>query len=451
MLQPVSYVLNSNFVKTNSKNDKQVFVNDIPNNNQTELANYEVSRAILNRNSISFRNLSQPIEVTDKYNKKIEGKDHLDLPNIHMYEYPDTNLQVIVNTQENSKLNTPKYSIMIENNEYKKHDLLKEKLLYFLLNNRDDLDIVNTSFCFSIFDSENADLLNAIDKINHRVFNLKFDNQDLNTAKKKLNAFLESPEYISTNKSIKKLYKDTDLKTDDELQTEIENITCTDMQKYYKEYLNNSNVSSFLTIPKDYFEKNKNTVLKLINPKTNLKFLTKNIAVANIPKFIGNMTIIDKSTLKIPTKATNTKDSLIENIAINILNSNEDFSTNYSLDTDYFSIPLELKNTSPVKYHCKFCNVNINNDNKNFKDFSQSLNLICKNNLKQEVEKQKNEIKEKLKQTFTGERLDLIKHLELMSYSDEIFNLYENIDSIEENDIKQYYKNLISVQDKEIT
>ena len=134
-----------------------------------------------------------------------------------------------------------------------------------------------------------------------------------------------------------------------------------------------------------------------------------------------------------------------------ILNSNETFSKNYSLDTDYFSIPLELKNTSPVKYHCKLCNVNINNDNKNFKDFSQSLNLMCKNNLKQEVEKQKNEIKEKLKQTFTGERLDLIKHLELMSYSDEIFNLYENIDTIEENDIKQYYKNLISVQDKEIT
>ena len=32
MLQPVSYVLNSNFVKTNSKNDKQEFVKDIPNN-----------------------------------------------------------------------------------------------------------------------------------------------------------------------------------------------------------------------------------------------------------------------------------------------------------------------------------------------------------------------------------------------------------------------------------
>ena len=133
MLQPVSYVLNSNFVKTNSKNDKQVFTKDIQNNNQTELANYEVGQAILNRNNISFRNLSQPIEVTDKYNKKIEGKDHLDLPNIHVYEYPDTNLQVIVNTQENSKLNTPKYSIMIENNEYKKARFIKRKIVIFFI------------------------------------------------------------------------------------------------------------------------------------------------------------------------------------------------------------------------------------------------------------------------------------------------------------------------------
>ena len=28
--------------------------------------------------------------------EKIEGKDHLDLPNIHVYEYPDTNLQVFI-------------------------------------------------------------------------------------------------------------------------------------------------------------------------------------------------------------------------------------------------------------------------------------------------------------------------------------------------------------------
>lgn len=47
VLQPVSYVLNSNFVKTNCKNDKQVFAKDIQNNNQTELSDYKVGQAIL--------------------------------------------------------------------------------------------------------------------------------------------------------------------------------------------------------------------------------------------------------------------------------------------------------------------------------------------------------------------------------------------------------------------
>ena len=48
MLQPVSYILNSNFVKPNVRNDRQVFANDIQDNNRTELANYEVGQAILN-------------------------------------------------------------------------------------------------------------------------------------------------------------------------------------------------------------------------------------------------------------------------------------------------------------------------------------------------------------------------------------------------------------------
>ena len=67
-----------------------------------------------------------------------------------------------------------------------------------------------------------------------------------------------------------------------------------------------------------------------------------------------------------------------------------------------------------------------------------------------EFEKQKKEIKDKLKQTFTGERLDFIKHLELISYSEEVFNLFEIIDSISEDDIKQYYKNLTLSKKKEV-
>ena len=234
-----------------------------------ELANYEVGQMILNRNNISFRNLTTPIEVTDKYDIKTEGKDHLDLPNIHVYEYPDTNLQVFVNADdnikafENNKLEFPRYSIFIENNDYKKHDLLKEKLLCFLLN-KHDTNVTSSSFCLSTFNLEDTDLSNHIKKTNQDIFDKKFDNKNLEDAKKELKAFLKSPEYIEQNKYAKKLYSNNDLKSDKELEREIEDVTVDDMQKYYEEYLKNSSVRVFLTTSKEYFEQNKNILLKQI-------------------------------------------------------------------------------------------------------------------------------------------------------------------------------------------
>ena len=418
--------------------------------NNVELSNYEVGQAILNRNNISFRNLAMPIEVTDKYNKKTEGKDHLDLPNIHVYEYSDTNLQVYVNADDkiktigNSELETPKYSIIIENNSYEKHDLLKEKLLCFLLN-KNNTKVIGSGFCLSISNLENTNLSNNIEKINQEIFVEKFDKIKLENAKNELKAFFKSQEYMEQNKYAKKLYNNKDLKSYKELEREIEDITVDDMQKYYEEYLKNSNVKAFLTTSRKYFEQNKDTILKQINPKTNLKFLNSDIVTSNLPKLDDNTLIVDKSTLKIPTKAVNTKDSIIENIAINILNLDKDINKNYSLGTEHFSIPLELKNNTPIKYHCNFCTIDIKDNDKDFTDFSNALNQICNKDLTSEIEKQKYEIKEKLKQTFTGERLDFIKHLELMSYSDEVFNLYEIIDSISEDDIKQYYDDLASI------
>ena len=423
MINPVSFnVVNNQYL--NKKTQKgEMLNNSLPQT--SELSNYEVGQAILNRNNISFRNLATPIEVTNKYNKKTEGKDHLDLPNIHVYEYPDTNLRVFVNADDNIKtsgkdgLETQKYSIIIENNSYEKHDLLKEKLLCFLLN-KNSTDVISSSFCLSILNSEDTDFSNNIQKINQELFAKKFNKKDLEDAKNELKVFLKSPEYIEQNRYAKKLYNNNDLKSDEEIKREIEDVTVDDMQKYYEEYFKDSSVKVFLTTSKEYFEQNKDVILEQINPKTNLKFLNSDTTTSNVPKLVENTLIVDKSTLKIPTKAVNTKDSVIENIAINILNSDEDFNKDYLLDTEHFSIPLELKN--------KFCN----------KD------------LESEIEKQKKEIKDKLKQTFTGERLDFIKHLELISYSEEVFNLFEIIDSISEDDIKQYYKNLTLSKKKEV-
>ena len=98
------------------------------------LSGYKAGRAMFLRNNITFRNLATPIEVTDKYNKKIEGKDHLDLPNIHVYEYPDTNLQVIVNEISDIRdKNKFQISFSLLNNGIKNDSVTKKNILMELI------------------------------------------------------------------------------------------------------------------------------------------------------------------------------------------------------------------------------------------------------------------------------------------------------------------------------
>ena len=137
----------------------------------TELSNYEVGQAILNRNNISFRNLATPIDVTDKYNKKIEGKDHLDLPNIHVYEYPDTNLQVIFDENQN----IPKGVNLLEarlffSKSQTNNSPLKDKIIYNILQEQlnkklDDVQLQeNNSSMFTVHTKTNE--INNISNIN---------------------------------------------------------------------------------------------------------------------------------------------------------------------------------------------------------------------------------------------------------------------------------------------
>ena len=102
MIQPI---LNANLQAYEKKRKKQP-TKVVENSYAYELPKYEIGQAMKAQMGIGFRQNSMPIEVTHLYNKKVEGKDHLDLPNIHVYEYPDTNLQVIMNIDKNVLKNT---------------------------------------------------------------------------------------------------------------------------------------------------------------------------------------------------------------------------------------------------------------------------------------------------------------------------------------------------------
>ena len=209
-------VVNNQYNKQNSQNG--VLKSSFANTNNVELSNYEVGQAILNRNNISFRNLATPIEVTDKYNKKIEGKDHLDLPNIHVYEYPDTNLQVYVN-EVNKPTNKNQFqaSLSLYNQGIKNDSVIKKKLLMELMSksfskngietqlNEDNATFVNVDFNCNTSD------LNKINLLNKLITKPNFSEQDLKLSKENLIKTLNSEKYQKETAEFKRLIDNSSL------------------------------------------------------------------------------------------------------------------------------------------------------------------------------------------------------------------------------------------------
>ena len=235
--------------------------------NAMQLSGYNVGGAILARNNITFRNLATPIEVTDKYNKKIEGKDHLDLPNIHVYEYPDTNLQVFICENDNS--NDEKDRILmkfnIHNNIDDKDDFIKKELctrLFCNLINYDNDDCFVTTFDSDFF-SVNYNLTNKnykrIREINKLITNPDFSETNLEQVKTELIKELDAAQIKSS-------------KYDSVIQ-EISNTDINDINKYYLNKLKNAEAQLFVVIDKDNIKQNRTIFDKEFNTNISKKFV----------------------------------------------------------------------------------------------------------------------------------------------------------------------------------
>ena len=220
------------------------------NTNNVELSNYEVGQAILNRNNISFRNLTTPIDVTDKYNKKTEGKDHLDLPNIHVYEYPDTNLQVIIDENQN----IPKRTNLLEarlffSKSQINNSPLKDKIIYNILQeqlNKKLNDVLlqeNNSGMFTVHIKTNE--INDISNINQIINHLELSNEELINAKKNIIKEIESNKFKSLTQDFSIIDTSAKLKNTNELIKDIDNITLTELKQYYKNSIANAEAQYF--------------------------------------------------------------------------------------------------------------------------------------------------------------------------------------------------------------
>ena len=414
--------------------------------NAMQLSGYNVGGAIFARNNITFRNLATPIGVTDKYNKKIEGKDHLDLPNIHVYEYPDTNLQVFICENDNS--NDEKDRILmkfnIHNNIDDKDDFIKKELctrLFCNLINYDNDDCFVTTFDSDFF-SVNYNLTNKnykrIREINKLITNPDFSETNLEQVKTELIKELDAAQIKSS-------------KYDSVIQ-EISNTDINDINKYYLNKLKNAEAQLFVVIDKDNIKQNRTIFDKEFNTNISKKFVkhkndNSNNFTVNDKQFIFSapendvflefqypMPMNDLRNIKLGEYLT----QLMLLYRMPYVSQNS-FPVKYKLDSE---LRAELEN-KPLNSYLRFKitpngNEKINNTAQAIDAFEGMLLTLCENDLAAETlehlkELDKQNIKNKLLH-----RADIYeKNLLLKETNYVIFKLYEVIDSITINDIKQ--------------
>lgn len=237
MIKPISAINTNQYYRKSEKVQNQ----PLSTNQTLELSGMYAGRAMLARNNISFRNLSKPVEITHLYNKKTKGKDHLDLPNIHVYEYPDTNLRVFVNVDERDhempqKIEQLQFLFYARNNipanqrNQEKDKIILEKLEKELKKISDNIvvgeimDVRDKFLGFS--DIIGEDTLNNAEKYNKTLLNLNFDDKEI--------------------------------------------------QDYYKQVKNNLSLDVCVTVSNDYYAKNKDKIFRNINQGIDIKLKKAN-------------------------------------------------------------------------------------------------------------------------------------------------------------------------------
>ena len=422
-----------------------------------ELADYRTGQAILARNNISFRNLATPIEVTDKYNKKIEGKDHLDLPNIHIYEYPDTNLKVIVDKTNLIKKSQLNFSIM---NTKAITNPLHDRLIYQLLKNAIEKispEVVLTGDGGQL--SYHTTLENdSIPHINYLLFNAHYNEEDLKKAKKDTISYFNSQEYKERNVNLKYLYPKEALYDAKHFEKALDAITLEDLKEYHKNSLKNSCATITAIMTDDDFHKN--NYWKSFNSNINLKLKKDDeFTDMDINPTPNKILYIDKNKNIYPNIEMDygffiqdEKDGIITDMISDIILTSNMFKfKDYYVSTNgYYNDPLNLKNSKDLKHHClyyKFEFFQKDIDAKELiKEFKENLQKLYASDLNLDINKWKDVYKNNFQYEYStyedGRRLSFLN-----KHKDSIFALYGIIDSITQDDVKKHLKKYLLEQE----
>ena len=461
-----------NSVNLNNVNNK-FYSKPISNQKQDEetekrnvgLSGYEASQAILNRNNITFRNLTTPIEVTDKYNKKIEGKDHLDLPNIHVYEYPDTNLQVFVNeVNKTTDKNKFRASFSLYNKGIKNDSIVKKNLLLKLLNesfrtNGIDADLNEHFASFINIDlNYNTSKINKMNSLNEIISKSRFSEHDLEICKNELINTINSEKYQKETAEFKSLIGNDLLNSKEETITNIKNLTIDDINSYYSEILKNSEAQYVVTIDKSFVNENKKLFYSSLNSNFSNKFqkhsdssiCTSNPIVNN--KDIRNYDNKNATflTFHYPIQVKSNKDFLTYKYLtwLEFL-WREPYVAN-DFEVKKYSIPMELKdsiNSSGLGYlNFSFTprgNENIYSTEDAISIFKAILEVLYGETLSANTLESVKDCDKEYYDERLNKKFDNDTHKILQNYRGDIFKIYEILNDIKIDDIRHVIEQIL--------
>ena len=436
--------------------------NDIKNYIKTYFLKAALSNNYISLPKIKIQHTAQ--EVTSNFIPKTKNVEKLDLPNVHVFEYPDTNLKVIINADENIMTADNPYEIMTINNctrldeplieagivqcDTKNFNLVKENVLHTILKNRvnnDDMSIlpfaitISTSLTNTVRDTNIAD-------INKIIFNNDYSKEEFETAKK------DVINNVKNNSPLSEIFfRPDDLKTGDEIIKELENMSFEEFKSYAENYMNNISMNIYAVVSKDYYEENKDKILSTLNK--------------NITHRLKDLPQEDETTLRInnhllPEEITteqfiytlpfnNLRADYAGNFAIMILNASLE-NAGYTIECEYTNIPLSLKDNKPPFFETKYCQIksldNKSLDKSDLEKVRGLLENIVSEDLSDDIEYLKDWQKDRCETALTKPLMPMIKAAELACMSYRIFSCYESIDSITEDDVKSIINNYLIKQ-----
>ncbi len=420
-------------------------------------------KTTLSNNYISLPEIKIPHtaqEVTSNFIPKTEKAEKLDLPNIHVFEYTDTNLRVIINADENIMTVDNPYEIMTEENctildepqvianiyqqDKQNFNLVQEGILQKIWTNRlkdnsNDISVssFNTSFYTTLTNTINKISIADINKI---IFDENFTQEEFDAAKKEL------IDDVKSNDSMSSIFFNSDeLKTNEEVITEIENLSINEFKIYADNYIGNISMDVTVIVSKDYYNEHKNEILSILNKNITcrLKDSPKEAEVTKVK--VNNTRLpeeINAEQFIYPLPYNDLKTHYTENFAIMIANSLLE-SEGYSIETDMDNLPINLKNDTTLHFEYKYCKITpIDNEkrltNADFLKIKKILEDITLEDLSEIITYLKDWQKNRFETAFSKPLMPMIKAYELMQMYDNTFSCYETIDSITEDDVKNY-------------